>query len=143
MKKLTALLLSIALIIIGATPTFAATRSSKSSAVISPNYVQIAEVDNGLYPDGSVFEIYAATFGYSNATSCYVKAVLQRQSGSSWTNYHTWTATSPSSHEDYVEIDTFYSVPTGYNYRLVTTHSVTVGSNTEYESVTSGVVTST
>jgi len=135
MKKILALIVMIAMVgSFSIIPAYAATESSNT--IVSPQYVQICQVDNGLTVSGSTLCVYAATFGYSDATKCGVTATLQKLSGSQWSNYKVWSATSPSSHPDYVEIDTSISVSSG-QYRLVTSHSVTVGSYTEYEGMTS------
>lgn len=135
MKKALALLTMIAILAsFSIMPAYASTKSVDS--VMSPQYIQICEVDNGLSVSGKTLSLYAATLGYSDATKCGVTATLQKLSGSQWSTYQTWTATSPSSHPDYVEIDKSISVSSG-QYRLVTSHSVTVGTFTEYEGMTS------
>jgi hypothetical protein len=120
---------------------------SASAVAISPrggtihlNYVQISDVSNGLSADGKTLNVYAATFGYSNATSCGVTATLQKKSGSSWAKYHVWTAHSSSDYPDSTSVDTSITVSSG-EYRLVSSHSVTVGTETEYEGMISPVRT--
>lgn len=109
---------------------------STNAITIKPNYVQISDVSNSLVPSGNTLYVTASTSGYFDATRCGVTATLQKQSGSSWSNYKVW---SKSSNSDYVLFGTSINVPSG-EYRLVTSHSVTVGSSTEYEGITSDIV---
>lgn len=109
---------------------------SANATVMKPEYTYICDVENCLEPSGNTLYIDAATSGYFNATNCGVTATLQKKSGSSWSNYKVW---SKSSNSDYVLFSTSISVSSG-QYRLVTSHSVTVGSSTEYEGMTSDVV---
>lgn len=135
MKKFIAILMVFSMIsVISVSPAFAATNSSNS--IVTPQYEQICEVDNGLNVDGKTLLVYGATFGYSNATKCGVTATLQKQSGSSWVTYRTWSATSSSSEPDYVQIDTTLTVASG-KYRLLTSHYVTVNGYSEYENIVS------
>jgi hypothetical protein len=119
------------LLVLSIISCFAAT--SASAAV---QYEQISSVSNELTVSGTTLTVTASTVGYSDATKCGVTATLQKLSGSNWSNYKVWTATSPSSHPDYVLFGTSITVSAG-QYRLVTSHSVTVGSTTEYEGITS------
>ncbi len=109
---------------------------SANATTIKLNYVHISDVSNGLEPSGNTLYVTASTSGYFDATRCGVTATLQRQSGSSWSNYKVW---SKSSNSDYVLFGTSINVPSG-RYRLVTSHSVSVGSSTEYEGMTSDIV---
>lgn len=109
---------------------------SVNATEMRPNYTYICDVENNLEPSGNTLYIDAATSGYFNATNCGVTATLQKKSGSSWSNYRVW---SKSSNSDYVLFSTSINVSSG-QYRLVTSHSVTVGSSTEYEGMTSDVV---
>jgi hypothetical protein len=106
---------------------------SANATVMKPEYTYICDVENCLEPSGNTLYFDAATSGYFNATRCGVTATLQKQSGSSWSNYRVW---SKSSNSDYVLFSTSINVSSG-RYRLVTSHSVTVGSSTEYEGMTS------
>jgi len=137
-KKTLALLLVISMIgYIGSFSASAATMSSsKDNGIIHLDYVNISSVSNELTVNGKVLNVYAGTFGYFDVNKCGVTATLQKLSGSSWTNYRVWTATSPSAHPDYVVIDTSVTVTSG-QYRLVSSHSVTVGSDTEFEGMMS------
>jgi hypothetical protein len=124
--------------------TISKSKAQKENSIassMSPQYLNICEVSNGLIPlGGSSIEIYASTIGYADATSCTVDATLQRKIGSSWVDCKTWSATSPSSHRELVDMDIYYTVPNG-TYRVFTTHSVTAGGITEYEYMFSDVVT--
>lgn len=125
-KKSIALLLSIITIFtIGSLPA--------NAAVVTPQYEQISSVVSDLEVSGKTLSVSAATYGYFDATNCGVTATLQKLSGSSWTNYKVWSASSPS---DYVIFGTTINVSSG-QYRLVTSHSVSVGSSTEYEGMIS------
>lgn len=114
--------------------------ATANAATVSPQYTNISYVTNDLEASGRTLYVTAGTYGYFDVDSCKVTATLQKLSGSSWSNYKVWSATSPSSHLDYVVIDTSISVSAG-TYRLVSSHSVTLGASTEYESVTSNTVT--
>ena len=114
---------------------------SASAATASPQYMYISDIVNDLEPNGGKsLYVEAGTYGYFNADKSGVTLTLQKQSGSSWSSYKVWSATSPSSHPDYVLYSATASVSSG-NYRLVTSHSVTVDGDTEYEGMTSDVVT--
>ena len=106
------------------------------SASAAVQYEQISSVSNGLTVNGSTLTVTATTYGYFDADRCGVTATLQKLSGSSWVDYRVWTASSPSSHPDYVSFATSITVSSG-QYRLVTSHSVTVGTYTEYEGMMS------
>lgn len=132
MKRIFALILVI--LMLGFTPAYAETVTN--SHTVKPQFVQTSEIDNDLSVDGKTLDIYAATVGYSDATRCGVTVTLQKLSGSSWVKYSSWSATSTSSDPNYVAFSRSISVPNG-QYRLVTSHSVTVGSYTEYNSMMS------
>lgn len=114
--------------------------NSVVAATMSPQYTYISDTENGLDISGTTLYIDAATYGYFDADKCGVTATLQKKSGSSWSTYRAWSATSPSSHPDFVMLNTSISASSG-TYRLVTSHSVTVGNATEYEGMMSDEVT--
>ncbi len=113
---------------------------SAYATTYSPMFTNISSIDNGLSANGKTLYVDAATYGDFDINSCGVTATLQKQSGSNWTNYKVWSATSPASHPDYVEISTSIVVSAG-TYRLVSSHSATMGSYTEYAGMTSDIVT--
>lgn len=135
MKKLVSLfLLAVMAVSVGSFSNTA------SASIISPLYENISDVSCDLDVDGNTLYVDAETYGYFDASKCGVTATLQKYSGSSWTKYRSWSATSPSSHPDFVMFSTKLNVSSG-KYRLVTSHSVTVGNTTEYEGLMSDEVT--
>lgn len=118
------------------TANAAAASQTSSDTIITPMYIQIEHVTNGLTVSGRTLKVSASTFGYSNADNCDVLATLQNWTGSSWSNYMTWYKSSVSGGPTYALLSTSISVPAG-QYRLLSTHSVTVGSTVEYEHMTS------
>ena len=106
------------------------------SASAAVQYEQISSVSNGLTVSGKTLTASAATYGYFDADRCGVTATLQKLSGSSWVDYKVWSATSTSSQPDSVLFSATITVSSG-QYRLVTSHSVTVGTYTEYEGMMS------
>lgn len=109
---------------------------SATGGTISPMYVQIEEVINGLEVSGNLLKITADTFGYFNADRCEIWAKLQYWNGSSWQDDQVWYKASHAPNLDYV---LFYIEVhrTPGQYRLTTTHAVTVGNTVEYEKMVS------
>lgn len=112
------------------------TGKSAAGGTVSPMYVQINEVINGLEVSGNLLKLTADTFGYFNADRCEVWAKLQYWTGSFWQDDQVWYKASHEPNLDYV---LFYAEVhrTPGQYRLVTIHAVTVGNTTEYEQMTS------
>lgn len=105
--------------------------------IMSPFAVQAADVSimwdqisftvNELSVNGNQLTIQGGTFGYFGVDSCYIIAVLQKKSGSSWVTQKTWTKTADA---DYVALTEYVTVSAG-SYRLYTYHGVTDNNYTE------------
>jgi type 1 fimbria pilin len=139
-KKCLALLLTMTIVLSISAVSASAKAVLPNDDTVHLNYVQISDVAIDLTASGRTLYVTAGTYGYFDATRCGVTATLQKLSGSSWVRYKVWEATSPSSHPDFVVIDTTCTVTPG-QYRLVSSHSVTVGSYTELEGMMSPVRT--
>lgn len=112
------------------------TEKSGTGGTVSPMYVQIAEVINGLEVSGNLLKLTADTFGYFNADRCEVWAKLQYWDGYTWQTDQVWYKASFAPHLDYVLLyEEVHRTPG--QYRMLSTHAVTVGNTIEYEYMTS------
>lgn len=98
-----------------------------NAADVSIMWEQISFTSNELYNDGSRLTVQGGTYGDFGVESCYVIAVLQKKSGSSWVTQKTWSKTAKS---DYVVLTEYVTVSAG-SYRLYTYHGVTDNGYTE------------
>lgn len=112
-------------------------------AIASPLYVSASDVSimweqisftaNELYVDGNRLTVQGGTFGDFGVDSCYIIAVLQKKSGSSWVTQKTWSKTANA---DYVALTEYVTVSAG-SYRLYTYHGVTYKGHTEAHTMVS------
>ncbi len=96
-------------------------------------WVQTSYTINGLHVDGNELCAEGGTFGDFGVDSCYIIAVLQKKSGSSWVTQKTWTKTA---NNDYVALTEYVTVSAG-SYRLYTYHGVTDNGYTEASTMVS------
>lgn len=98
-----------------------------SATDVSIMWEQISFTTNELYVDGNQLTVQGGTFGDFGVDGCYIIAVLQKKSGSSWVTQKTW---SKNVNNDYVALTEYVTVSAG-SYRLYTYHGVTYKGHTE------------
>lgn len=99
----------------------------------------IGNIKNKLYVNGShTATINCGVTGLSGVTKATISATLQRQSGSSWVNVQTWTASSASRS---TSISKSKAVSAGTKYRVRAVFKAYKGGSPETRTTYSNVVT--
>ncbi len=123
-------LLAIILVILSITMISQFTVNAADASIM---WVQTSYTINGLTVDGNELCVQGGTFGDFGVDSCYIIAVLQRKSGSSWVTQKSWVETA---NNDYVALTEYVTVSAG-SYRLYTYHGVTNNGYTEASTMVS------
>jgi hypothetical protein len=78
---------------------------------------------------GGRVAVGGSTTATGKKDSVYISMTLERFQGGTWRAVQGWTTRTSNTH--IAIVDEIYTVATGYNYRVVSTHSVTHGGVTE------------
>ncbi len=141
-KKLFAVLLIVSLLIMSASPAYAATAKKQSSLKaggVSIMWTYISTVltwmDIDAYGEASMA---ASMDAYAGVTSIKITSYLQRYSGSGWTPIKSWTQTFSGTYGTWTQT---YYVSSGYLYRLRSYFYAYVGTTmVESTNLISGIV---
>ncbi|MDF2686577.1 MAG: hypothetical protein K0S55_1759, partial [Clostridia bacterium] len=130
-KKVLAMFVAICLCVLCVVPANALSEDSKIDEVMTPNYLYTAVTSTHLSISSGTASISASINGIMGTTTrTQVYAYLEKYVNGSWTSLYMFYASADTF---YCDLFGYYSVPSGYSYRVRASYYAYAGS--AYENI--------